>query len=321
MNANHNHPHPPFLPPAGMANPHVQTVLSSVGRKLWQPKHQANFHQKSSRRIYTLDGVKLAVDLNIMPDTPLVMIIPGWLGSSTSSYVLSAGSALAAQGFSVARINLRDHGSTAHLNAGLFNSALIDEVIALTTVLSDEHGQAGAGLLGYSLGGNFALRVSRSMSTLPTLAVCPAIAPANTMYRIDRNLIYQRYFVRKWRKVWLEKQAAFPDHYDFKDALSLNTVSALTDYFVKYHSRFNSTAEYFDAYDLSGMALHGVNAHILAAIDDPIIPADQYQTLPGSLTLDLTPQGGHGAYLDSWDLSSWADQYAVRYFQNKTRLS
>ncbi len=306
----------PFLPPVGMTNPHVQTVLSSVGRKLWKSRDHASLHESGQRRIYDIDGVKLAVDLNIKPGQPLVILIPGWLGSTQSSYVLSSSSALSASGFSVARINLRDHGDTAHLNPGLFNSALIDEVVALVNQLRDEYGNAGSGLVGYSLGGNFALRIARALPGLTTLAVCPAIEPANTMYRIDRNVIYQRYFVRKWRKVWLEKQTAFPDRYDFRNALTLNTVSALTDYFVKYHSDFDSTAAYFDAYDLSKSALEGVNAHILAAIDDPIIPAQQYQNLPSSLTLHLTDRGGHGAYLDSWGLTSWADHYAVRFFQN-----
>ena len=59
------------------------------------------------------------------------MIIPGWLGSAQSSYVLSAAQYLWQQGFNVVRVNLRDHGNTAHLNSGLFHSALSHEVIEL----------------------------------------------------------------------------------------------------------------------------------------------------------------------------------------------
>ena len=304
-----------FAPAPGLANPHVQTVLSSVARKVIQPRDQAAFDAGAERHIVQVDGVQLAVDLNPAPGKPLVIIIPGWLGSSRSTYVMSSASVLHRAGFATARINLRDHGETAHLNEGLFNSALIEEVVSLVRRLRSDYGQHGAGLLGYSLGGNFALRIARVVPDLPTLAVCPAIEPAATMVQIDRNPIYQRYFVRKWRKAWRQKQAAFPSRYDFTQAFSLNTVSALTDYFVRYHSAFESTDEYFAAYDLSEDALSGVNAHILAAHDDPIIPAAHYANLPGSLSLNLTARGGHGAYLSSWRLQSWADRYARNLFE------
>jgi len=305
----------PFQPPRGMANPHVQTVLSSMGRKLWPAQQHVAFHASARREIVEVDGVKLALDLNLQPGRPLIMIIPGWLGHSQSSYALSSGHALYDAGFSIARFNLRDHGDTAHLNEGMFNSALIDEVVALALDTSARYGCGPSGLLGFSLGGNFALRVARAIPELATLAVCPAIAPADTMYSIDRNPIYQRYFVRKWRKVWLEKQRAFPGLYEFGESLQLTTVSALTDYFVRYHSDFGSTDEYFAAYDLSRDALAGVKAHVLAAADDPIIPHTQYLSLPDSLNLHITPKGGHHAYLQTWKLASWFDQYATHHFQ------
>jgi len=308
-----------FQPSKGLHNPHLQTVLSSMGRKLIPSRVHQQFDAAAKREVINLNGVNLAVDLNLIPDAPLIMLIPGWLGSSQSSYARSCASVLARHGFSTARINLRDHGNTAHLNQGLFNSAMIEEVVALVSHLRQVYGATGSGLMGYSLGGNFALRVARAVADLPTLAIAPAMEPASTMYQIDSSAIYQRYFIKKWRSVWREKDKAFPGVYNFKDALRLNTVSALTDYFVRYHSEFGSTEEYFQAYDLSAGALEGVNAHILAASDDPIIPAEQYAQLPSGIVLHLTHRGGHGAYLDSWRLSSWADVYAAQHF--KTALS
>ncbi len=96
--------------------------------------------------------------------------------------------------------------------------------------------------------------------------------------------------------------------------MRLNTVSALTDYFVRYHSDFPNTDAYFAAYDLSGDYLHGVEANILASFDDPVIPATQWQALPASVDVTMTDQGGHGAYLNTWRLESWADAYAVDLF-------
>lgn len=302
-----------------MRNAHLQTILSSTGRKLWAPKPVKRFQQSAREQVIELGDVRLLVHLNLHDDAPLVMLIPGWLGSCHSSYVVAAGQALWQAGFSVARINLRDHGNTAHLNEELFNSAMIDEVVDLITELRRRHGTAGCGLMGFSLGGNFALRTVRALPDLTTLAVCPAMEPADTMAQIDRSAIYQRYFINKWRKVWADKQRAFPDRYDFGGAMQLNTVSALTDYFVRYHSTFASTREYFDAYDLSGTSLKGVNAHIIAAEDDPIIAAAHFEQLPESLEVHLTRHGGHGAYLESWSLRSWLDDYAIAFFAKHLR--
>ena len=302
-----------FRPAPGLGNPHVQTILSSVGRRQFTPAAIRSFLLSGAEQIIEVKGVRLKVDLHLQAGAPLISLIPGWLGSSTSSYVVSMSETLYRHGFSIARINLRDHGDTADLNPGLFNSALIDEVVALVKYLTAEYGQkpvgpGNNGLVGFSLGGNFALRVARRLPELSCLAVCPAIDPGNTMYQIDSNPIYQKYFVRKWRKTWAAKQAAFPDIYNFDAAMQLNTVSALTDYFVRYHSEYTTTDEYFAAYDLSGDYLSDVQAHLVASYDDPVIPADQWQSLPDSISVYMTDRGGHGAYLKNWRLQSWIDK-------------
>ncbi len=305
---------PPFNPPLGFRNPHLQTIVSSLGRKALRDRRAGHFIKTETHEILSVLDVKLAVDLHLQPGKPLVILISGWLGNSKSTYVLSTAMALHDAGYSVARLNLRDHGGTAHLNEGMFNSALIDEVVEAVRLLADRYGSEGTGLVGFSLGGNFALRVSRRIPKIPVLAVCPAIDPATTMSRIDASLVYQRYFMGKWRRNLGEKQTAFPKKYNFTRVADLATVEAMTDYFVRYHSDFATTDEYFSAYDLRGDILAGANAHILAAADDPIIPPEQYETLPRDLSIEITSHGGHGAYLQSWSLESWLDGYAVDHF-------
>lgn len=263
-------------------------------------------------------GVKLVVHTNFQnitsDQTPLIMMIPGWLGNVESTYVLSGAHTLWQGGFNVVRINLRDHGDTAHLNSGLFHSALIDEVVALVKTLMSEFPSAPAGLIGYSMGGNFALRIAKQIPELATLAICPALSPEETMLKISGNIIYEQYFMRKWRDLWVKKQAAFPQLYNFKDAMNLSSVTSLTDYFVKYHTEYTNTDDYFAAYDLSKGALEGVNAKILAAGDDPIIPAKHYANLPDSISLDWVDYGGHGAFLENWQFESWCDRYSCAFF-------
>ena len=315
----------PFSPPPGLTNPHLQTILSSVARKAIIPKPIKAFLSNTEEEIIEVADVRLVVHRNTQPndpDAPLIMIIPGWLGNSRSSYVLSAAHQLWQQGFNVARINLRDHGDTTHLNSGLFHSALIKEVIELAQFLmangmAASGAQRPCGLIGYSLGGNFALRLARAIPELTTLAVCPALNPYATMRQIESSMMYRNYFVTKWRKLFRDKQRHFPTLYDFSPAMKLSSVAALTDYFIRYHSEFDDTESYCAAYDLSGAALAGVNAHIVAAADDPIIPAHFYEQLPKTITVDLVDRGGHGAFLENWQLDSWIDRYSCHFFRQR----
>ena len=316
-----------FSPPPGLTNPHVQTILSSVGRKVMVPQSVKAFLDAATEHVIEVAGVRLVVHRNTQannPDAPLIMIVPGWLGNSRSSYVVSAALQLWRQGFNVARINLRDHGDTAHLNSGLFHSALIEEVIELARYLMtdgqpERNDLRHCGLIGYSLGGNFALRLARAIPGLTTLAICPAIDPYATMRQIESSIIYRNYFIIKWRKLFREKQRHFPTLYDFGPAMKLSSVASLTDYFIKYHSEFDDTASYCAAYDLSDSALTGVSAHIVAAADDPIIPAHFYERLPGTITVDLIDRGGHGAFLENWQLDSWVDRYSCRFFSQRLK--
>jgi len=229
--------------------------------------------------------------------------------------VLSAAMRLQQADFNVVRINLRDHGDTAGLNEELFNSARISEVIALVQQLAA--GYTDFGLMGFSLGGNFALRVARA-TKVPTLAICPAIDPALTMKCIDSGLaVYRLYFLHKWRRALAAKAAAFPRAYDFTEAFGLRSVQTLTDLFVNRFSEFSTTAEYFSHYDLRLDALAGVDAMVVATQDDPVVPAAQFAGLPTSLAIDLVATGGHCALLKNWRLESYCDDVAERFFRDR----
>jgi len=298
-------------------------MLGSVARRSVVPETERTYLDNAViEDITTCDGTVLRARVNRHTEpAPQVVLIHGWLGNDGSSYVRSAGARLWQAGFNTVRMNLRDHGDTEELNQDLYNSARTVEVVDLV----DQYRQRNAGdtaVIGFSLGGNFALRVARDTG-LPALAVCPAIDPGDTLHQIDHGpgaLVYRNYFVRKWRASLVRKAQAFPARYDFSRAFTLRSVSALTDFFVRHHSDFSSTATYFDAYDLSGNALAGVSATILAAKDDPIIPHATIRSLPRSLDIVETDWGGHNAFLSDWTLASWCDEYVLDWCRKTLRL-
>ena len=312
---------PPYSPPRWLRNGHTQTMLGSVARRSLTPERERTYLQDAiTEDICTSTGAVLRVKLNLHKSpTPLIVLIHGWLGCDESSYMLSTGGCLWREGFATARINLRDHGDTSHLNEALYHSARTDEVVALIENLRSRHGVPGCALVGFSLGGNFALRVARDIA-LPTLGICPAINPAETLRQIDDgpgSTVYRGYFLRKWQRALVAKATAFPDRYDFSRAYTLRSVSALTDYFVRHHSEFRDTQSYFDAYDLTDKALDGVQATILIAADDPIIPRAAFRKLPSSLSIVETPTGGHNAFLKDAALASWSDEFVSQWCRDQ----
>ena len=64
------------------------------------------------------------------------------------------------RGFDVLRVNLRDHGDSHHLNRELFNSTRSPEVASALQGFVDERDYRHLFLVGFSLGGSFALRVA-----------------------------------------------------------------------------------------------------------------------------------------------------------------
>jgi len=154
---------------------------------------------------------------------------------------------------------------------------------------------------GYSLGGNFALRLAlrAPAAGLPlarVAAVCPVLDPARTMLQMENGLqFYMRYFERKWRGSLVRKRALFPDRHDFDDTTLRLGMRELTEWLVQRHTDLGTIDNYFDGYSVAGDRLSRlrVPADILMAADDPVIPIDEFRALalPPHIAPFIAPAG------------------------------
>ena len=315
-----------FRPAYGLRNTHTQSLISSSGYR------RAIVSRRSSRMLAVEqewlldggDGVRLSGHYSPQPkpDKGLVVLFHGWEGSSHSNYVVGVGGHLFEQGFDVFRLNFRDHGASHHLNKGIFHSCLLPEVINALKDLQHRTGAENWALSGYSLGGNFALRVAMQaplagLSLGQVVSVCPVVSPSNVLTAMEDGLsIYERYFVLKWSKSLKQKQALFPDDYDYDEWFKLGGLRQRTDYFATRYYDFDSLDDYFEGYSIAGDRLASITipTTILTSVDDPVVPVSDFNSLPDNENIELlvADYGGHCAFLKNWKMESWADDLVVQ---------
>jgi uncharacterized protein len=251
----------------------------------------------------------------------LAVLLHGWEGSADSTYVLSLAQQLRVRGFEVLRLNLRDHGGTHHLNRELFHSCRLPEVVGAVRCIQSLFPNHTLCLAGFSLGGNFMLRVAAQgdaagLRIAKVLAISPVLDPAATLHALEHGFgAYHRYFLRKWVRSLALKQAAWPEDYDFSALCRERSVRRLTSELVSRYTEFASLEEYLDGYAIVGprLARLAVPATIITALDDPIIPARDLERLAPIATLRVivTKRGGHCGFIERTGACTWAELKAA----------
>jgi len=312
--------HEPFLPPFWARSPHVQTIFGSLSIRA-----AGNNVMNDASREAIVDagkGVRLLGYHSRQTGRTsrgLIILIHGWEGSSDSTYVLSTGRYFFRRGYDVFRLNLRDHGRSHHLNRGLFHGALTDETAQAVANIARLLPDCPCYLIGFSLGGNFALRIAlrQSSSPIPNLSRVFAISPALDPYRatlaIDRSLaIYRLYFLAKWKRSLRRKQRCFPELYRFGDILHHRSCMALTEAIMPWYTEYGGYLDYFSRYTLTGDLLGSLQmpVTIITSEDDPVVPADDFRRLPMNRHLDVIIEryGGHCGFLDPFPFGCWYER-------------
>ncbi len=319
-----------YLPPHWLRSPHVQTVLASSPwrRRRGAQRLAATGAVTTEHLVDGGEGVRLHGLHSAVPGrTPrgLALLLHGWEGSTESSYMRLTAARMLERGFDVFRLNFRDHGGSHHLNEAIFHSNRIDEVVHAAVDVARRFAPRPMVAAGYSLGGNFVLRLglrapSAGLQLAGVAAVCPVVDPARTMLHMERgHRLYLRHFERTWRASLRRKRALFPGRHAFDDATLRLGMRELTDWLVQTHTDFGSLDNYFDGYSIAGGRLAGlqVPADILMAADDPVIPLDAFHTLalPPHARLELSRWGGHCGFLLDARLDGFAEGWVAAHLE------
>jgi predicted alpha/beta-fold hydrolase len=319
----------PFRVQGRLANTHLQSLLASshLRRRLIHRRRPTFIDNAQSVLLDCGDGVRLEGLYSPASGQArgLVVLLHGWEGSVHSTYLLDASDHLHQAGFAVFRLNFRDHGDTHHLNTGIFHSCLIDEAVGAVVEIARRFTDRPLMLGGFSLGGNFALRIAlrapaAGVDLDHVVAVSPVISPPAGLQAIeDAPFIYERYFLRKFRRSLRAKQRAHPGRYDLHTWLGGN-LRQMTRGLVENLTEFATLEDYLEGYSVAGerLAQLEVPVTILTSADDPVIPVEHFHELmlPETAELVITENGGHCGFIEDWRLNSWVSRLMVDRFSN-----
>jgi uncharacterized protein len=257
-----------------------------------------------------------------------VVLIHGLEGSSDSRYIKGIATRAWAAGMNVIRMNMRNCGGTDALTPTLYHSGRSADVDAVIRHFADRFGLQRVALVGYSMGGNLALKyagewgMGRPLVAVAT--VCPAIdlaAGANALHE-PANRIYEYHFLRGLMRRIRRKAALFPGVYQINGIGPIRSIREFDQKIVARYCGFRDADDYYyRAASARVIDRVAVPALILCAKDDPFIrlfPETRARILANPhITFVETLHGGHCAYLGrgSGDDVHWAESAVVRFLQ------
>jgi predicted alpha/beta-fold hydrolase len=308
-----------FRPAWYLRNGHIQTILASSHFRAWGQ----NPMRDAARQLIltTPRGVRLQGFYSPQQASRprgLVILLHGWEGSAESTYMLCTGKSLYHRGYDIFRLNFRDHGNSHHLNPSLFYAVLLEEVFQAVQQVAQQADQDPVFMVGFSLGGNFVLRIGRQAAQTPianlrhVVAISPVLNPAKSTLRSDQINYVRKYFLKKWRQSLAVKQQLFPELYDFSAMMSMQSMAEMTAYLLEKYSDYDSAEEYFRGYTLLNNAISdlALPTTIITAADDPLIPVEDFYKLQlnDQTRLFINDFGGHNGFIDGINFKSWYEQ-------------
>lgn len=281
-----------------------------------------------SRLFQTASDVQVLGKINRGGARGVVVAVHGLTACSEARYMLTLANRALQRGFDVLRLNVRSCGGTERFSPTLYHSGLTADLRSVIDQLSS----SDVFLIGFSMGGNMALKLAGEWGdAVPrhVRAVCAISAPiqlAQCARRIGerRNWIYEYRFLRQLRAAVKRKQSLDAQFWPDLDLDRADSIYAFDELVTARTFGFASAADY---YERSSAAAYldrvRVPTLLIQSEDDPFIPFSTYSHAAlqqnSALRLLRTPHGGHVAFLARGGARFWAEDQAVRFFDSLAR--
>lgn len=297
-----------FRPLWGLSSKHLQMIISNF--------IPAGEPPPSSQMLVDLsEGDQLSCEVST-PDhwksgDKTIVMIHGLGGSHESRYMVRIASQLYKMGHKVVRVNLRGCGSGSGLSKKPYCAGTSEDILKVLLSLKKEAPDSEIILIGFSLGGNIALKLAGELGIdakrliKAMFAVSPPFDLEQTVRAIQQRKywLYHRYYLKKileQTRHWTTED--FPSIYEFDDKI---TAPAWNFAGAKDYYRNCSSKHFLDKIQ--------VPCNIICAEDDPFVSLESLNdvTLSNHVHLWTTKHGSHLGFLGKtnkpWSFQ-WIDQ-------------
>lgn len=305
-----------FNPMTGLSSPHMQTIMPRfISHGSPPPSENWIVHLKDEDHLFC----KLSTPENWKENAPTIVLIHGLGGNHHSGYMVRFSRKLFQNGYRVLCLNLRGSGEGENQTSKPYNAGNSWDVKEALEKLKQEHPDSLIKLIGFSLGGNIALKLAGELDedskglVDEVFAVCPPVDLAHTVTLLSQgfNKIYHRYYLHylsKQTQKWLKgrhigslleyDEIITAPQWGFKDA---------ADYYQK-----SSSYKFIPKITLS--------CNILYSGDDPII---DYRLLndvsvPSNVHVWVSSHGGHMGFMsrnESDEGYHWMDKTLLKWLK------
>ncbi len=264
----------------------------------------------------------------VRPAAPVMLILHGLTGCSSSGQVLGIAVKAQRAGFRIVRADLRNAAGDTP-SAGIGHAGRSEDVRALLDHIAACAADAPVTIVGYSLGGNIALKALGELGAAARARIAAAVTISvpidldHSCTSIDTgsNTIFRRYFLRRLGRLVAARQRAHPERYGDLKIDGVDSLREFDDRVVAALCGFDSAEDYY-ARSSSLPWLPGIEVPTLLihARDDPFVPFLPYEDpsirANSNITLLATERGGHAGF---WgrrgqdDDRFWAEHRAVQF--------
>jgi len=313
------------VPRRGLSNGHVMTVVAWARSRTFPA-----LPVPDDRLIRVTEDTQVLARCYWQKDRssrPTLLALHGLEGSSNVHYMRGLADKAWRKGWNAVLLNQRNCGGTEHLTPGLYHSGLTADPRTVIQSLARTDALRRFGVVGYSLGGNLAMKPAGELPDTPDLpvvavaAICPTIDLDRCVRAIERriNIPYQFNFVRNLKARMRRKVAHWPGTFDLGPLDRVWTIRTFDDVYTAPYHGFGDAANYYHrASALRVIDRIAVPAMIVAAADDPFVPPSQYDD-PAvrqnpNVRVRIEAHGGHCGFISALTETGdgyWAEQTAI----------
>lgn len=298
-----------FKPAWWLRGPHLQTLWPALCRRSSRPR-------RIREQLETVDGDFVDLDWYGEGGSPIVILLHGLSGSSSSKYIEGMQEALWQRGFRSVALNFRGCSGRPNRTARCYHSGDTEDVEHLYRWLKRQEPTTPLAAVGFSLGGNVLLKwLGEQGKKLDLFAAAAVSVPLQLNLCADRmdrgySRFYRNHLLRELKHYVRKKRDYLHTSGNREEAEKLMRLGDLSplqsfwtydDQVVARLYRFRDVHDYYQQ-SSSRQYLKAIRIPtlIVQALDDPFMTPDVIPSadeLSPHVDLEITQSGGHVGFI------------------------